>query len=421
MIKYNRIATNICCFFVLLIFFSKISLSFIALVPYQYSFLIFQHGMHPYTNLFIHACLSPIVLFYLIKFKSKNFLKTEYKILILVLIFILTFQTFFQIAFVNTDQSPFYQLSGLFMAIGLIGIYGVFIPLFLEKKIFINLIRRASLLIIIISFLLLFFGFQTFKGGRFTGVFKHIPHMVSVSVLAYIFYFPNLIKMDKKIISKLILFILLSLTIFLTATKTSFIAMILTIFLGIFIFPITFKNQFLFKSAFFLSIFFLIIFLHEPITQTILDVSTGKTELGYRKAQNGVQSRVEEVERGYDLFQRSPIFGLGLLYKYFKNGHDDVEVDQYNSFKDPHNIFASSAVIGGIPLLVFAVYAVIAMILASFKGLRSDCPHTRLFALYLICHIPILIIYHAHFSLGGIADRFYWLIFGYLGVSKKIS
>jgi hypothetical protein len=127
---------------------------------------------------------------------------------------------------------------------------------------------------------------------------------------------------------------------------------------------------------------------------------------------------MEEAQRGYDMYLKSPLFGSGLLYKYFKNGNEDVEVDQYNSFKDPHNIFASSAVIGGFPLFLFSIFAVISMFIASINGIRSSCLNTKILSLYLLCHIPIIIIYHAHFSLGGIADRIYWLIFGYLGVRE---
>ena len=407
-----------CILLLFLIFVSKTSFSFLGIVPNQFSYFIYQSGMHPYMNLFMHAIATPICIWNSVKHKPICKLKTGYKILILALLFILVTQTIFQAFFVNTNQSILFQFMGLLMAVDLIGIYGVFIPLYLDKNKFIKILRNTSIIFTFISFSLLVCGFHVFKGGRFVGVFKHIPHMVSVSVIAFNFYFPKFYNFDRNRIFKIFLLIFLIFIIFLTATKTSLAAMLITFLLGIFIFPTSIYKKLLFKTSLLLSISSILLFLSGPISNLIYDVSTGQIELGYRKAQNGVQSRMEEAQRGYDMYLKSPLFGSGLLYKYFKNGNEDVEVDQYNSFKDPHNIFASSAVIGGFPLFLFSIFAVISMFIASINGIRSSCLNTKILSLYLLCHIPIIIIYHAHFSLGGIADRIYWLIFGYLGVRE---
>ena len=85
--------------------------------------------------------------------------------------------------------------------------------------------------------------------------------------------------------------------------------------------------------------------------------------------------------------------------------------------KDPHNIFVSAGVIGGWPMLVLAAVALIFMTIGALKALRSDNISKRQLGIYLAAHIPILVIYHVHLSLGGLADRMYWLVFGFLAAS----
>jgi len=45
----------------------------------------------------------------------------------------------------------------------------------------------------------------------------------------------------------------------------------------------------------------------------------------------------------------------------------------------------------------------------------------QIFGIYGVVQIPILIIYHWHLSLGGMADRFYWLVFGYLALKTGLK
>ena len=124
---------------------------------------------------------------------------------------------------------------------------------------------------------------------------------------------------------------------------------------------------------------------------------------------------MNEVTRGWSMFEKSPYFGLGLLYKFLSNKSEGIEVESYNSFKDPHNLFVSAAVIGGYPLFIFAILGYVMMVFGAFKGINQIDPNRQIIGLFLLSHLPVFVIYHAHFSLGGIADRIYWLMFGYLG------
>jgi O-antigen ligase len=106
---------------------------------------------------------------------------------------------------------------------------------------------------------------------------------------------------------------------------------------------------------------------------------------------------------------------MGLLYKFLNKKEEGIEVESYNSFKDPHNLFVSAAVIGGHPLFVLAILGYLLMIIGAIKGLNQNEPNRQIIGLFLLSHLPVFVIYHAHFSLGGMADRIYWLVFGYLG------
>jgi hypothetical protein len=144
-------------------------------------------------------------------------------------------------------------------------------------------------------------------------------------------------------------------------------------------------------------------------------VATGQTSIGSRHAQDGIASRMEEVERGKEIFMEHEWLGHGLMSK-FASGND-VDVSNYNSFKDPHNIFVSAGVVGGWPMLILAAFAIGFMVIGALKGLKSLSIAKRQIAIYLMAHIPILIIYHIHLSIGGMADRLYWMVWGFMAVS----
>ena len=81
------------------------------------------------------------------------------------------------------------QLAGLGMAVVLILLYSVFIPGLFPVERFVFWVKWISVSSVLLSLIMLpvFWPFM-FKGGRFIGIFKHIPHMVSCSTFAFIFF-----------------------------------------------------------------------------------------------------------------------------------------------------------------------------------------------------------------------------------------
>ncbi|HWU43697.1 MAG TPA: hypothetical protein VN132_09675, partial [Bdellovibrio sp.] len=57
------------------------------------------------------------------------------------------------------------------------------------------------------------------------------------------------------------------------------------------------------------------------------------------------------------------------------------------------------------------------MLFGSLKSLMSFDIAKRQVGIYLLSHIPILVIYHIHLSIGGMADRVYWMVFGVLAAA----
>lgn len=413
---------DICCItLIALIFICKISLKCTRIVPYSLPPFIFQHGLHPYINFGLQFFISLILIFIWAKSKKNIALSPIYKSYIYSLMAILAIQTMFQITLVNVGNSVLVQVAGLGMAIMLILVYGIIIPTLFDLNKFISWTTKISVFLVIISFLSfpLFFG-DMFKGGRFVGFFKNIPHMVTASTVAFIFFFPNLFSDKKWTLKnntpiKLIAIAILGLTVLLTATKAAFGTIAITTFVGIFLFGTKRRAIRLFKFSFLSCFLVSTLLIGAPTSEFMYNVTTGKTGFGMRKAQDGVETRMEEVTRGWSMFEKSPYFGLGLLYKFLNNKEEGIEVEGYNSFKDPHNLFVSAAVIGGYPLFVYAIIGYILMIMAAIKGLNQSDPNRQVIGLFLLAHLPVFVIYHAHFSLGGMADRIYWLVFGYLG------
>jgi O-antigen ligase len=413
---------NLCCItLIVLIFVSKLSFKWMQIIPYSVPPFIFQYGLHPFINFGLQFFIALILIYYWLKTKSLYPLSLFYKIFIYTLIAVLSIQTLFQITLVNITQSVIVQLGGLGMAIMLILIYGVIIPSVFPLEKFINWINKTSSSIVILSviFLPLFFPYM-FRGGRFTGFFKHIPHMVTASTAAFIFFLPKIFQertwtlKNNTLLKLLGLFIITAAVIF-TATKAAFATILITGFVGILIYGSKKRSIRLFKFTFLSCFLISILLVGVPTSQFMYEVTTGKTGFGLRPAQDGVSSRMDEVFRGWDMFEKSPYFGHGLLYKFFNGAKEGIEVEGYNSFKDPHNMFVSAGVIGGYPLLILSIIAYLLMIAAVLKGLKEDDQNRQTMALFLLAHLPVFIIYHASFSLGGMGDRLYWLVFGYLG------
>lgn len=417
-------AQIICIFLIVLIFISKISLHVLPGIPFSLGPLIYQYGMHPYINIGLQLISFLYLMAYWCNRKSKYPLNLYYRLFIYLICAILCIQSVVQIIFINAHYSVLAQISGLIMALVLIYTYAILIPSILSIEEFIYYAKKTALWIVVISVLFLpaFFS-SMFKGGRFIGFFKHIPHMVSASTLAFIFYTPEIFSLNKTglknhTLLKVALYFVLFFAVLLTSTKAAVISVLIALFIGFFIFGTKRRTVRLFKFTFLSAVFATIIFCGFPLIKIGTDITTGKMSFGFRPAQNGIETRWDEVTRGLDIFETSPMFGRGLMYKYLNGENASLDVDGYNSFKDPHNLFISAGVIGGYPLMVMAIIGYLVMLYYSLKGLGDPDESRRLVSLFLLAHLPVFLIYHAHFSLGGIADRVYWLIFGYMAQSS---
>lgn len=413
---------DFCCItLIVLIFVSKLSFKWMQIIPYSVPPFIFQYGLHPFINFGLQFFIALILIYYWLKTKSLYPLSQIYKIFIYTLIAVLSIQTLFQITLVNITQSVIVQLGGLGMAIMLILVYGVIVPSIFPLEKFINWINKTSSSLVIASmiFLPLLFPYM-FRGGRFTGFFKHIPHMVTASTAAFIFFLPKVFQdkawtLKSNTLLKIIGLFIITVAVLFTATKAAFVTIMITGFVGILIYGSKKRSIRLFKFTFLSCFVISVLLVGAPTSQFMYEVTTGKTGFGLRPAQDGVSTRMDEVFRGWDMFEQGPYFGHGLLYKFFSGAKEGIEVEGYNSFKDPHNLFISAGVIGGYPLLVLSIIAYLLMIAAVLKGLKEEDPNRQTMALFLLAHLPVFIIYHANFSLGGMGDRLYWLVFGYLG------
>ncbi|MCR9205728.1 MAG: O-antigen ligase family protein, partial [Halobacteriovoraceae bacterium] len=203
--------------------------------------------------------------------------------------------------------------------------------------------------------------------------------------------------------------------ILMTSTKAAFVTMIMTFMASLFLFPSKRRSLVLFKISFLMLLTMGVALFGGPAFKILYDVTTGKRSFGMRRAQNGIQTRLEEVYRGMEYFQEEPLMGKGLLYKFMSG--KGIKVSGYNSFKDPHNLFISAGVIGGWPLLILSVVGYLLMIYGAINGMLSASYDMRIMGIFLFSHLLVFVIYHAHFSLGGMGDRMYWLVFGYLGLN----
>jgi hypothetical protein len=403
-------------------FIAKISLGALLPIPKTFLFLIFQQGLHPFLNVFICFLLGiPLVLLG-IKVRRRNHLSGIYKLFVYILIFVLTVQTVLQISMLDNEESWWLQLAALCSSAGMVVVYGLMIPSLWNTRDFMFYVQKWSGLLVVISLLLLpVAGGAVFKGGRFIGVFKHIPHMVSCATIAFIFSlgtFSLSNQMKHKIWSSVVL-VASFLAIILTGTRSSAGAVVVAALMVMILHRAQSNPARMFKvAALSFALTFSLAFGVQAI-EFAKEVATGEQSLGSREAQDGVASRWEEFERGREIFIEAPWVGHGLLSKFAGGG--EVDVSNYNSFKDPHNIFISAGVIGGWPMLAMSVVALVFMTIGSLKALTTRDVPKRLVAIYLLSHIPILVIYHIHLSLGGMADRMYWLVFGFVAANMAVG
>ncbi len=409
-------------FLIGLIFISKISLAFIPGVPYEVFPIIFQYGMHPYINIIL--CLL-VGSFFIIKkllnpegFANQSRLFRSFVLLSsLYLIFITLMQIIFQIG----EESIAFQLIACLMSIFTMYLFGRVIPTQLDAKVFVRAVRKWSVWLCWISlFALVFFSGTSFKGGRFIGIFKHIPHMVSIATFACSFLIYDFFVIEQTKRQKIISILSFCCGFFLlvlTGTRSALAAVILSAILSVIIFPAKNPATKLLKTSIGISFLLIGLFFGDDMIEYTIQVVRGEQAVGLRAAQDGIASRTDEIERGYKVFQENQWLGLGLLSKF--GSTDEKQVGNYNANKDPHNLFISAGVIGGWGLITLTLFGFAALILASVKSLISKNTAIQVLAIYMLTQIPIIFIYHIHLSMGGIADRIYWIIFGYMAINER--
>jgi len=404
----------------ILIFLSKVSLAIIPGFPQQMSFLLFQSGLHPFVNILVNMIIGTLVVVaFLLSKKHINFQNKLYKFyLFLFSVFILGI-TILQTLFIESDSSTLVQILSACSVVLMVYIYGRAIPCELKVEDFFKIVKYITLTLSLLSVIyLIFFPGISFKGGRFIGVFKHIPYMVTVATIACTFLIYDLVYLNQSKIRKIIyslFFSVIFILLILTGTRSALFAVIMSYFLSFIFFPsLKPTTQFL-KVSFGICLVLGSLFFGSIIADYTIGLIRGENSIGLRAAQDGFASRIDEVERGFETFKKSPILGQGLLTKF--SDINENNAGGYNANKDPHNIIVSAGVIGGFGFVIVILTGLMGVLVMSFKKMRSTIPEVKILAIYILTHLPILMIYHVHLSLGGMADRLYWLVIGYLMVN----
>ncbi len=409
-------------FLIALIFVSKISLSFLPGMPNEFSPILFQSGLHPFVNVALNFVIGGLLCLYWFRNSHSTYRQSRFfRLFIVVCSLYLVSVTWLQSLFVNQDSSMVLQLGSAFVAVFTIFLFGRVIPTSLRPEVFVTLIKRITVACCWISLILLIVSPGTsFKGSRFIGVFKHIPHMVSCATLACMTTFYFIFSKSPQLKQQVFQWVHFAVALFLlilTGTRSALAAIMLGLFLCMVFFGAKTGASRLLKFSIAISGMLIVIFFGASITNYTIAIVRGEESIGQRAAQDGIQTRWEEVERGFAIFQKDQWLGQGLLSK-FSSGQD-ADVSGYNANKDPHNIFISAGVVGGWGLIIISALGFAALGIACFKSLLSKNSAMKIIAIYLITHIPILFIYHLHLSIGGIADRIYWIVFGYVALKES--
>ncbi len=409
-------------FLIALIFLSKISLAFIPGMPYEIFPVVFQHGMHPFINIIL--CIAIGSFFIIKKLLNPDGFTTQsrlFRFFVVLSSLYLLFITWMQIIFQIGDESIAFQVIACLMSVFTIYLFGRVIPTTLKPVVFLKEVKKWSVVLSWLSLIaLIVFSGTSFKGGRFIGIFKHIPHMVSIATFAccflmYDFFILNQTKKQRffSILSFLCAFFVLVLT----GTRSALAGVMMTAVISIIIFPSKNPATKILKTSVAISAILVGLFFGDDIIDYTIQVVRGEQSVGLRAAQDGIASRAEEIERGYKIFEAHQWLGLGLLSKF--GSTDEKQVGNYNANKDPHNLFISAGVVGGWGLIALTAFGFFALMLASFKSMLSKNPAIQILAIYMLTQIPIIFIYHIHLSMGGIADRIYWIIFGYMALNEN--
>jgi len=403
-----------------LIFISKISFNKFLPLPHRFSFLVYQGGLHPFLNILLNFALG-FLLFQGLKGQAKLSRLSPFYIIFLSALLIVLFMQSLVFTFVpGRFGFSFLELGAVLATFFLIGVFGVVIPQYLSEEDFVGFLQKWSGYLVVFSLLaLVFLTSEVFKGGRFVGLFKHIPYMVTCANLAFVFSIGELFAPNKSKNQKWCAFIAVAsfFTLLLTGTRSALGSSIFAFAIMLSLYrPLSLNGRFYKYSGLSLMTSVAVLFF-IPILSYSMAVIKGERTLGLRAAQNGIESRWEEIERGLRIFDESPWLGHGLLSKF--GAQSEFDIAHYNSFKDPHNLFISSGVVGGWPLLLLSIVSILLFAIACFKKILRGSHFEQVIGVYLLSHIPILLIYHAHLSLGGMADRLYWLAFGFLAAHNR--
>lgn len=385
-------------------------------------FLFYQHGLHPYLNALLNFLLSGALIYF--AGDALDALPKQvslYRYFHLSLMIVLTVQTILQLFFLENANLSL-TLATLSSSLLLLLIFGLLIPRILPLDSFIRGLGILCAGLCAASLAAYLIGFpMAFKGNRFIGIFKHIPYMVTCASVGFIFllrFWPLCQTwLERALLASSQLVCLFAL--FLTGTRSALFAVILAAALFFALYPsqnLNFRMARVLTAGLFAT---LVILFGSTALQFTEDLLTGEVAIGSRDAQDGVSDRLDEVYRGLEILEKSPHLGMGLLSK-FGGENAEEAVGSYNSFQDPHNLIISAAVIGGWPLAVIICLGFLVLCVGCLRFLWYGNPSELVLAAYLLSHAPILFIYHAHLSLGGLADRLYWLCFAYLGMQLII-
>lgn len=409
-------------FLIGLIFLSKVSFGFIPGFPYQESFFIFQKGLHPFVNIFFNIIIGSVLVIKFFWKSNHHYLQNRFfKFYLFVFCLYLMAITAAQIVLGDSGMPWWQQIGAAAAACFTVLLFGRVIPSELSIIKFINFTQKFAVALCYLSLILLIvMPSLSFKGGRFIGVFKHIPYMVTTATLACVFLIYDLFAKTNSRPRMIYLVVSLAAAmtaLILTGTRSALFAVVLSYFLAFLFFPAKkAASQFIKVSVAFSMLIAAVLF-GSNISQYAIELVRGESSVGLRAAQDGVASRLDEFDRGYEIFSKSPVIGQGLLSKFGEINETDV--GQYNANKDPHNILVSAGVIGGLGFVVIVFVGLAGLVAVSFKKLRASQPEFKILAIYLLTHIPILFIYHMHLSLGGMADRFYWIVIGYMLINVR--
>lgn len=352
-------------------------------------------------------------------FQARTSTDRTYFTWLLLLSLLVGIQSTLQAAFLNLNVTLDFHFFGTVLTGLLLLGYGWFVPGLGGASDFFRVLTVITRTLMILSFVVLFLRPDlAFKGTRFIGTFKHIPYMVTCAQIALMVETGNLVTAGEKWAEKLRAFAFLLLAtaaILLTGTRSATLAAIAFLALAYWKSPaLSERSAWIRQASGYLAVVF-VLTLGPFVYQELESFLRGQSAFALRTAQDGISSRFEEIERGWASFTKEPWLGHGLLFRFGSQALD--EAFSYNSFRDPHNIFVSAGVIGGWPMLVFVGIGVLVLSWSYFRELmrpvRSmvEFQHALIVA-FMVSVIPILVVYHMHFSLGGLADRMYWLFIG---------